>query len=281
MAHGLQNQSEMKQFLKRCLLGATAGVYILVSGQQTWAIDCSRLLRSFSEAISQKSIDLPDGQKIPVHTGLDGRNYVYLFPFLRTEIEFVDSEPYVTVYRGVRGRINPKKASGTLSDHYFGDELEAEGQAMEGNFGDSIFTTLNPKVAVGYLTRVISFSTPKYLTLMRLRLPLKKAYVAKRPKNVDGGISDKDQFIPALANKNFIWFKWRARDRLRERELVWNLQELGGDLSNPIFQLSIIEVPVLPDSNGNYISLENWYAAQSEIQRKLEAGSWAVKDHRN
>lgn len=191
----------------------------------------------------------------PIYQGLNGKFYVFLFPFVRTEVEFVGGEPYVTVYRGLREELNTTKSDGA--------------------FGDYIYTTLNPKVAISYLNRSIQWDFTN-LTLVKLRLPLKKAYIAKRKKNRWGFVdySEKDDYVPALANRNFIWLKWRAPARRRERELVWNLKELGGDLAP--YLLEVITVPVEPNINGEYIlNFSNATKEQKRVRDLWRAGQWS------
>lgn len=194
----------------------------------------------------------------PIFETKDGMHFVYLFPFVKTPVTYKDGEPFITVYRGIRETISHDE-----------DEFRV--------FGTHIFTTLSSKVAISYLTRGIRFGTPKSLTVMRMSLPLKLAYVAKRPKTYYGGIAfdAKDEYVPALHNRNYIWFKWKAPIRRRERELVWNTAELG-DIRNPKYELSLIEVEVPPWPGTNeYLNHEGWMNAREKARRMIELNQWA------
>ncbi|MFA6029407.1 MAG: LOG family protein [Elusimicrobiota bacterium] len=201
-----------------------------------------------------------------------GPSLRFLLPFSPTRIEYVDGEPYVTVYRGLRGGLNSAKASGTMGDMHYDDYAEPD---EAGRFGSHIFTTLDPKTALSYLTRQISWATPRTLTLVKMRLPLNKALIAKRPKDILGRPADTDEYLRVMENRAYIWTGWRAWDRIREKELVWDLAELGGSLADPRFAVETLSVPVEKDAKtGRWESLDAWWAAADRVKAAWKTGAW-------
>lgn len=241
----------------------------------SWGTSCDHFLELASKINRVKSISLENGNSLPVYRGLSGKPFVFLFPFERTPIELIEGEPYVWVYRGLRGKLRIDQASGTIDDISFTESIPQGKHLDPGIFGDQIFTTLKPNVAIDYLTRSISMRTPKNLTLVAMRLPLKLAYVAKVNKNISTGENlIREDLLRALENRLYIWLKWRAPQRRKERELVWLLRELGGTLNPSSFLIRTIEVPVEPTRDGFYESYSNWHLAQQVLRQRFNKGDW-------
>lgn len=235
---------------------------------------CVQSLVSVDTEIESKNL-LEGRGTIPIHQRSNGTFYVYIFPMVKTEVTFINSEPYITVYRGIRGKFDPQKPSGTLSDILLTEADELPLGDENSQFGNYMYTSLNPKVAVSYLTRLLSFVTPKYLTLLKMRLPLKMAYIAKRKKDAKGRMENRDEYLPALPNRKYIWFQWQAWDRMRERELVWNIDELGGSLLEPAYDLKKIVVPIEVDpGTGEQTNVEAWHSAAKTVMDAVKAEAW-------
>lgn len=230
----------------------------------------AELAASFSGRAAE-SIDLDSGRSVPLHRASDGSRYVYLFPFRKTPVTFIDGEPHVVVYRGLRDAFDPTKASGSR----FGAlervrKILGEPAQTEGDFGSHIYTSLDPRVAIRYLNGTLITGAER-LTLLRMRLPLKKAYIAKWSKDSD----PRGSYFRALENRLYLWFNWSAPVRRREKELVWDLRELGGDLSDPRYDVHSIQAEVKQPVNPlEWPNFDNEEAAVRAVEADFQAGRW-------
>ena len=151
----------------------------------------------------------PDGV---IQHSMFGSPYVEIFPGVKSPLKVKDGVPYLTVYRGITADLDPTKASQ--------------------GYGDHVFTTLKEGVARGYMKSFMGLG--KSGTIVRMELPLEKAYIAKRAKK-----EEDDQLLPVLDQLEYIRSDWNARHRLDQLEVVFKLAELGGSLANPEYELGV------------------------------------------
>ena len=224
----------------RRILGPLLVVSLIGAGAQANPLQkCADWL-----SVNQR-IELANGESIRVRYRSDGSGFIYLFPFVRTDIEFINHEPYVTVYRGLK------------------DSFDLSRKSIV--FGDYIYASLKLDVALRYMSRTNGFRTPESISLLRMRLPLRKAYVAKADRLAASlGYWKGDQYTRALENRKYIWVKWRAPERRKDRELVWNIKELEPSE----YQVDVISALVPPSPHGPLAWHNPHYQEASENVRQ-------------
>jgi hypothetical protein len=171
------------------------------------------------------------------------RPVVEIFRGVKTPVEFINGEPCITVYRGIRGAYNPSETSA--------------------RFGDHVFFTLSKSVAHRYALTDLPFmrlhdvDTPRGkvlgrfpATVVALKLPLSKAFIAKHDQSQGRRITKDDDLYrvldPHFDTLGFIKgtnpaATWDAPRRLQELELVFKLSELGGSLEK--YQVKVDVTP--------------------------------------